>query len=286
MAKNKGTAMTGGLERLQDILTVGVLAAVGTVMLIGSLRGGRTAAEAAGVAVSWALYIMSFSSLLCGELNLGMIPQAFTALLVFLTATCHGMPYSGKRTALICFVSLLIVLRVIYAAVSVAMLRAARANSAAEPQVLLVLGARMRDGKPGRVMKSRLDKTLEILSGNKNAVCVLTGGRLSPDEPAEAEVMRDYLTEHGADAGRLLTEPNSTTTYENMSMSKEILEREGLGSSVGIVTNGFHQLRAQRIAKSSGLTPTPVNAPAPWQLAVQYWLREVLCVLQMLVVMK
>lgn len=151
---------------------------------------------------------------------------------------------------------------------------------------LLVLGARMRNGKPGKVMKSRLDKAIEILNKNENAVCVLTGGRLNPNEPAEAEVMRDYLLAHGIDGSRLLTEANSTTTYENMSMSRAILEREELSCSVGIVTNGFHQFRAQRIAKASGLEPTPVNAPTPWQLAVQYWLREVLCVLQMLVTMK
>ena len=110
--------------------------------------------------------------------------------------------------------------------------------------------------------------------------------RLNPNEPAEAEVMRDYLLAHGIDGSRLLTEANSTTTYENMSMSRAILEREGLSCSVGIVTNGFHQFRAQKIAKASGLEPTPVNSPTPWQLAVQYWLREVLCVLQMLVTMK
>ena len=283
MAKNNGTAMTGGLERLQDILTVGVLAGVGIFMAAVSSKSGRTAGETAGIAEAWALYIMSLSSLLCGELNLGMIPQAFTALLVFLIAAYHGLPYSGARTAVICIVSLLTVLRIVYIAVSVVMLRAAKAPSAGEPRVL---GARMRNGKPGKVMKSRLDKAIEILNKNENATCVLTGGRLNPNEPAEAEVMRDYLLAHGIDGSRLLTEANSTTTYENMSMSRAILEREGLSCSVGIVTNGFHQFRAQRIAKASGLEPTPVNSPTPWQLAVQYWLREVLCVLQMLVTMK
>lgn len=286
MAKNNGTAMTGGLERLQDILTVGVLAGVGIFMAAVSFKSGRTAGETAGIAAAWALYIMSLSSLLCGELNLGMIPQAFTALLVFLIAAYHGLPYSGARTAVICIVSLLTVLRIVYIAVSVVMLRAAKAPSAGDARVLLVLGARMRNGKPGKVMRSRLDKAIEILNKNENAVCVLTGGRLNPNEPAEAEVMRDYLLAHGIDGSRLLTEANSTTTYENMSMSRAILEREGLGCSVGIVTNGFHQFRAQRIAKASGLEPTPVNSPTPWQLAVQYWLREVLCVLQMLVTMK
>ncbi len=286
MAKNNGTAMTGGLERLQDILTIGVLAGVGIFMAAVSFKSGRTAGETAGIAAAWALYIMSLSSLLCGELNLGMIPQAFTALLVFLIAAYHGLPYSGARTAVICIVSLLTVLRIVYIAVSVVMLRAAKAPSAGEARVLLVLGARMRNGKPGKVMRSRLDKAIEILNKNENAICVLTGGRLNPNEPAEAEVMRDYLLAHGIDGSRLLTEANSTTTYENMSMSRAILEREGLGCSVGIVTNGFHQLRAQRIAKASGLEPTPVNSPTPWQLAVQYWLREVLCVLQMLVTMK
>ena len=95
MAKNNGTAMTGGLERLQDILTVGVLAGVGIFMAAVSFKSGRTAGETAGIAAAWALYIMSLSSLLCGELNLGMIPQAFTALLVFLIAAYHGLPYSG-----------------------------------------------------------------------------------------------------------------------------------------------------------------------------------------------
>lgn len=182
MAKNNGTAMTGGLERLQDILTVGVLAGVGIFMAAVSFKSGRTA-ETAGIAAAWALYIMSLSSLLCGELNLGMIPQAFTALLVFLIAAYHGLPYSGARTAVICIVSLLTVLRIVYIAVSVVMLRTAKAPSAGDARVLLVLGARMRNGKPGKVMKSRLDKAIEILNKNENAICVLTGGRLNPNRP-------------------------------------------------------------------------------------------------------
>lgn len=40
MAKNNGTAMTGGLERLQDILTVGVLAGVGIFMAAVSFNRG------------------------------------------------------------------------------------------------------------------------------------------------------------------------------------------------------------------------------------------------------
>ena len=56
--------------------------------------------------------------------------------------------------------------------------------------------------------------------------------------------MAEYLMEHGVPEDAILIENRSRTTFENLTFSKRILEEEGLGKRVLVVTNSFHALRA------------------------------------------
>ncbi len=56
--------------------------------------------------------------------------------------------------------------------------------------------------------------------------------------------MARYLMEHGVPEDAILIENRSRTTFENLTFSKRILEEEGLGKRVFVVTNSFHALRA------------------------------------------
>ena len=116
---------------------------------------------------------------------------------------------------------------------------------------IIVLGARVREDGPSRVLKYRLDKAIAYLEQNPHTMCIVSGGK-GEDEPfSEAEGMYQYLLEQGIGAERVLVEDSSKNTYENIRNSKALLKESYNG--VGIVTNNFHCYRALKIAKRQSL---------------------------------
>lgn len=67
--------------------------------------------------------------------------------------------------------------------------------------------------------------------------------------------MADYLKEHGIDEQRILEEPDSKTTEENIVNSKKLISDDN--ASVGVITNNFHMFRALQIADKYGLGQRP-----------------------------
>ena len=65
------------------------------------------------------------------------------------------------------------------------------------------------------------------------------------------KAMADYLKEHGIDEQRILEEPDSKTTEENIVNSKKLISDDD--ASVGVITNNFHMFRALQIADKYGL---------------------------------
>ena len=63
--------------------------------------------------------------------------------------------------------------------------------------------------------------------------------------------MRDYLIDRGIDESRILTEPESKNTKENMEISKKLIDAKK--DDVVIVSNNFHIFRAKALAKKAGI---------------------------------
>ena len=142
-----------------------------------------------------------------------------------------------------------------------------------------VLGCRVKDKKPSLALKERLDKTYEYLNENKNAVCIVSGGKGSNEEISEAQCMYNYLTEKGIASDRIIMEDESTTTSENLEFSKKIIEEKGYNKDIAIVTDGFHEFRASMLAKKVGLNPTgSVSADTPLYLLATYHFRETIAI--------
>ena len=140
---------------------------------------------------------------------------------------------------------------------------------------VLVLGCQVRsDGQVSEMLARRLDKAADYLLEHLDVPCIVTGGK-GPREPgAEAYYMEEYLTQKGIDSSRIHTEPFSVNTSQNLAFSWEIMEYEGLPSELIIVTDGFHQARANYFAQRLGLTSHPLSSSTPWYLLPLYLLRE------------
>ncbi len=116
---------------------------------------------------------------------------------------------------------------------------------------IIVLGAQVREDGPSKVCKFRLDRAITYLEENPETLCIVSGGQGSNEPRPEAEVMADYLIEHGIPESRIIRESESKTTAENISKSRLLMPE---GASVGIVTNNFHVYRGVMTAHKYGLS--------------------------------
>ena len=75
-------------------------------------------------------------------------------------------------------------------------------------------------------------------------------------------------------------EPDARNTYENIRFSVELIERYRLPERMVIVSDGYHQYRAERFAQELGIASSPYSCRTPFSLLGVYWTREVLAVAQ------
>ena len=162
----------------------------------------------------------------------------------------------------------------LFSVVSVMMV-GANFNHPTEDATVIVLGAGLRGDRPSKILRGRLNATVEYLNEHPQAVCIVSGGQ-GPDEVCtEASAMQRYLIEKGIDEQRIFVEDKSTSTFENIQFSKEIIEKHGLNTKIAVVTQEFHQYRAQQFAKTAGFTEVgAVTAHTPWELLGSYWVRD------------
>ena len=149
---------------------------------------------------------------------------------------------------------------------------------AEKAEYAVVLGAAVReDGKASRIMLQRLRAAKKLVDRNPDVTVILSGGQGGVEPKSEAECMYETLLEMGMDEARLLMEPNSQTTRENLSYSLEIIrERGGTDRPVALITSEFHLRRAIYIGKTLGIDACPVAARTDqWFYRINYTLREV-----------
>ncbi|MCH5197266.1 MAG: YdcF family protein [Oscillospiraceae bacterium] len=139
----------------------------------------------------------------------------------------------------------------------------------------VVLGCRVYDSGPSRMLWSRINAAYEYLLSNPDTVCILSGGQ-GEDEPiSEAQSMFNELTKMGIAPERLIMEDSSESTRENLAFSLEIIKEKSLPEELTLITNEYHQCRAAMIAKDLGCKAYAVSAPSQKILLLTYFAREI-----------
>lgn len=147
-----------------------------------------------------------------------------------------------------------------------------------ENATVIVLGCKVNGERPSLILRTRLDAAYTYLSENEESSCVVSGGQGDDEGISEAECMYRYLVERGIEPNRIYREDKSTTTKENLTFSKEIIDENNLNQEIVIVTNDFHEYRANKLAHSLGLDTSAVPAKTAWYFLPTYYVREVFCV--------
>lgn len=154
------------------------------------------------------------------------------------------------------------------------------ATAAAQPgcEYIIVLGCGINGTTPSLSMQDRINAAYAYLSENPNTVCIVSGGQGSNEKITEAACMANELTKMGIDPSRIWLETQSTSTYENIKFSLELIEEKTgfYPHSCGIVSSEYHLFRAGMIAKRQGIDASPIPAETSrLDLKINYFLREI-----------
>lgn len=146
---------------------------------------------------------------------------------------------------------------------------------------VVVLGAGLRGERVTRLLAQRLDKAVEFSLNNPGAVIVVSGGQGPDEDISEALAMERYLIARGVPAESIIKEDASTSTFENISYSKAILDDLFDDTyEIAVITNDFHVLRAVRVADRLGLAATHLHAATEWNGIPFYYSRECLAIVK------
>jgi len=135
-----------------------------------------------------------------------------------------------------------------------------------EIDVLIVMGAGLRDGVPSLMLATRLDTAINYLQNRENIPVIVTGGLGAGQTITEARAMSRYLQARGIDRNYIWEENLSTNSRENLIFAIEIMAERGLDIddiTVGIVSSEFHLYRIRLIAERLELDAVGIAAETP-----------------------
>ena len=176
-----------------------------------------------------------------------------------------------------------------YAAVWATVWRHAADRLAGPPtqpaEVAMVLGNRAwLRGKPNPCLTGRVDTAVQLAQAGLVQRLLMSGGVDREDGRIEAEVMERHARSVGY-AGPLQLEPVSSSTRQNLAMSRELLQAAGVRSVV-VVSEPYHLWRIERLASASGFdrdfqvqyAAAPTSCWRTWGMVFKGALREPLAI--------
>lgn len=137
---------------------------------------------------------------------------------------------------------------------------------------IVVLGSGINGTKVTPLLAARIEKGIDLLSSNPNAVLIMSGGRGPGEDIAEGEAMAAYAVEQGVDQERVIVEAKSVSTQENLLFSRKLMEKEN--PKIVIVTTAYHVFRALLLAKQQGIKCVGFGAKTKWYFTLNALLRE------------
>lgn len=150
-------------------------------------------------------------------------------------------------------------------------------NMNAEPKknldYVIILGAGVTGNTPSIPLRARINEAYDYAVANPDTILVPSGGQGFGENISEAECIKNELVQRGISSDRFILEDKSTSTIENLKFSKEKIDSPD--SSVGIITNSFHEYRAMLIAKKEGYTNVySVPGKTMLPVGIHYCVRE------------
>lgn len=153
----------------------------------------------------------------------------------------------GKKISIFCGAILVAITAVLVLVVS------GLRENLGKADIALVLGNKVElDGTPSPRLKARLDKTIEMYRAGYFPKILVSGG-IGKEGYDEAEIMRDYLVNHGIPSGIIMVDNCGTNTAASAKKTLEICHQYNI-KSVFIITQYFHIPRCYLALRQLGIT--------------------------------
>ncbi|OIH94480.1 YdcF family protein [Curtobacterium sp. MCBA15_001] len=151
-----------------------------------------------------------------------------------------------------------------------------------EADVVVVLGSGLVRGNVPPLLRSRLDKGIEVwrhsVEQGRAAVMIPSGGQGADEPRPEGQAMAEYLVAQGVPATAVLPETRSRNTDENLRFSQTVQEQAGVTGDVVVATSNYHVMRAAMLARSIGSDAQVVGARTARYYVPSAFLREFVAV--------
>ena len=154
---------------------------------------------------------------------------------------------------------------------------------------IIVLGSGLIKGKVPPLLASRIDTGLKYAEKEQlnQSKFIFSGGQGKDESRPEGEAMAEYAINKGLCENRIIIEPDSTSTQENIAFSYELVKndwhKQGKSErpNLLIVTNRFHVFRALLTARKQNIPCQGLGAPSKFYFSLNAFLREYIAYLVM-----
>lgn len=137
---------------------------------------------------------------------------------------------------------------------------------------IVVLGAGIIGNKVTPLLAARIEKGIELLRYNPNAVLIMSGGQGPGEDIPESKAMAAYAVDKGVDTEKIIMEQKSVSTQENLRFSREVMNKQK--PKIIIVTTAYHVFRALILAKQQGIRCVGFGAKTKWYFTLNAFIRE------------
>ncbi len=215
--------------------------------------------------------------------NLGNLTGILFGLLILLICIFYNgiadfiKRLSKKTCGKIIFIafSMIIVSGLLFATFFSVKMVSALKNRSYNSETVIVLGCKVNKNAPSKMLKKRLDATVEYHLKNPDAQIIVSGGQGPNELTTEASVMKNYLVSKGIPENKIAVEDKSHNTQQNIELSNKLIESNNYGhNNITIITDGYHQYRAKLYAEKYFENIYSYNAHTDWYFVPTYWVRE------------
>jgi len=155
----------------------------------------------------------------------------------------------------------------------------ARSHKYENADYIVILGAGLYRGAPSLTLLRRINAAINYSNENPHVKIIVSGGTGEGQRTSEALAMARVLENNGINSDRIIIEDRSSSTYENLKFSGELIS--DLDKKIIISSSEFHLFRAKIIAKKLGYKNVGVLASrTPGILLPNYYAREYFAVLK------
>jgi uncharacterized SAM-binding protein YcdF (DUF218 family) len=117
---------------------------------------------------------------------------------------------------------------------------------------IIILGCKVNGTIPSPFLVSRIEEGYRLYSQGQAKYIIASGGQGANEDISEAEAIKRYLLDKGVKKSNILMEDRSTSTWTNLSNSKDIMNKRKFNNAI-IISNKFHLKRASFMAKKLGI---------------------------------